>query len=368
MDGMKAISYIELYQEAEECYKILYRFINSPKDIQSILIPPMIPFLSLISVGIDSFVEFTDEYPQINGYSFKSLIGSSRAKTKLLSDKRLQKSMNIINETLLKANKDLRTGYNSIQFQIIEDLGQEDLGVFYYKNTPIANSLQMYVYLAELMDIDDGESLEGKYKDTLINFSSSLSNHIYSFVLSNKKDFEDYIDDNVQEINIKENDLSMADYFIMDTKRRNYFRKDFEESFLIYVFNFLCNINYTLYIIPLIIDNKKAIYYRFKLITYITTVEALSKLAKNHNMSSVVEPINSQLSIIIERKRQIISSNLRNNLFHFEIPQGDFPLEWSGNIFENLIEYQTKMKFNIFNETIDNELNKIAILIKEWIY
>ncbi|EHY0679241.1 hypothetical protein K1376_000924 [Listeria monocytogenes] len=368
MDRMKTISFIELYQEAEECHKILYRFINSPRDMQSILLPPMIPYFSLISAGIDSFIEFTNEYPLINGHSFRKLIGNSRAKTKLLSDKRLQKSMNIINESLIKANKDLRIGYNSLQFQIIEMLGQEDLGVYYYKNIPIANSIQMYVYFADLMDIDDIDALEGKYKDTLVNFSSSLSNHIDTFVRSMKENFESNVDDTKQGINVKENDLHMKDYFITDTKRRNYFRKDLEETFLIYIFNFLCNINYTLYIVPLITDNEKALYYRIKFITYISTVESLSKLTKNHNMISVIEPIYLQLSKVIDRKRQIVSSSLRNNLFHFKIPHDDYPVEWDGNIFENLIECQTKMKFDIFNEIINDELNKITALLKEWIF
>lgn len=56
LDKLDQISLTELMIEAIEAKKLLYRVLNCPKDMQALISMPLVPYLSLICDGLDSFL------------------------------------------------------------------------------------------------------------------------------------------------------------------------------------------------------------------------------------------------------------------------------------------------------------------------
>ena len=108
MDKLDQISLTELMIEAIEAKKLLYRVLTCPKDMQALISMPLVPYLSLICDGLDSFLgssgSSSKEFEDILGVPFTKLIRNSRSSVKLLSDKKKLAKINKILKNVSEEN------------------------------------------------------------------------------------------------------------------------------------------------------------------------------------------------------------------------------------------------------------------------
>jgi hypothetical protein len=161
---------------------MIYRLINLPEDIRSYVSNSLLPYLSMICDGIDSLFQIEDtdvlssKFEEVNGISFTMLIQKIRASSKLLTDeKSIRKSIKILDSEIRKFHQELIKNYTEEQLAYVKAVGQDDLGVFYYKNKPYAISSQINLYIKPF------NSSVGKVGKDLSKFSMQVAMYINEF-------------------------------------------------------------------------------------------------------------------------------------------------------------------------------------------
>lgn len=359
------VSRIQLINEAYECKKMMYRLINLPKHAQSYISPSLLPYLSLICDGIDTLFQsnntvWSSEFEDINEISFTKLIRRTRASSKLLTDKKINHSLNILEKEIINFSHHLKRDYSKVQLAYVNMFGQEDLGIYYYKNKPFANTSQLILYVKPFNSEIDRV---GNY---IYKFGTQASSYISSFLYI----FEDYFLEELRQedykIKLDENDFEHKDYIFSVEKHRNVFNDEIDKNISLFLLNMQCQLNFSLDILDLLIDDHP-LKFRIQFLIYYYSVQALkytfgSNLSKlnNHHKNSIEK-------IIITQSKIFESGTFRNNLFHYKL-SGENIQFINNDYFKNMVEEETYTSFDDLLSTIHNETHNIENLIRSLIY
>ncbi|MCC3648147.1 hypothetical protein JGK52_15910 [Cytobacillus oceanisediminis] len=361
------VSRSQLISEVYESKKMIYRLINLPEDIQSNISISLLPYLSMICDGIDSLFQTQDtvvlssKFEDINGKSFTTLIKKIRASSKLLTDKRnLRTSIKMLDSETKKFHDELIKDYTEEQLAYVKAFGQDDLGVFYYKNKPYANSSQMNLYIKPF-----NSTVREVGKDAL-KFSMQAAMYINGFnsVLEGKTrpylKQEDYI------TNINSEDLLPQDYIYSEEKHRNIFNNVIDKRVSLYLMNMQCQLNFALNILDLLID-EHPLKYRIQLLIYYYSVQAID-FAFSSSYLEELEEQHETITAVIETHKRIFNGNtFRNNLFHYNLSE-EINSSLGENYFEIMVETLTCTSLGNLLTTIYKEMDIVENLIKEIIY
>ncbi|MCS1383549.1 hypothetical protein ACIQXG_21870 [Lysinibacillus sphaericus] len=361
------VSKSQLISEVYECKKMIYRLTNLPKNIQSNISNSLLPYLSMIVDGIDSLfltedtIVLSSKFEDINGESFTKLIKKIRVSSKLLTDKKkLRTSIEMLDSEIKKFHQELIKDYTEEQLVYVKAFGQDDLGVFYYKNKPYANSSQINLYIKPF------NSSVGEVGKDVFKFSMQVAMYINEFcsvlegqTLPNLKR-EDYI------TNVDCEDFIYQDYIYSEEKRRNIFNNFIDERVSLYLLNMQCQLNFALNILDLLID-EHPLKYRIQLLIYYYSVQAIG-FASESGYLEVLEEHQETITAVIETHKRIFKcSTFRNNLFHYRLSQEITP-SLSKNYFEIMVETLTSVSLENLLTTVYKEMNIVEKLIKEIIY
>lgn len=361
------VSRNQLISEVYECKKMLYRLINLPKDVQSNISNSLLPYLSMLCDGIDNLFQTEDpvvlssKFEDINGKSFTTLIKKVRASSKLLTDKKnLRISIKMLDSETKKFHDDLIKDYNEEQLAFLKAFGQNDLGVFYYKNKPYANSSQINLYIKPF------NSSVGEVGKDIFKFSMQVATYINGFcsvleghTLPHLKQ-QDYI------TNVDCEDLISLDYIYSEEKQRNIFNNVIDKEVSLYLLNMQCQLNFALNILDLLVD-EHPLKYRIQLLIYYYSVQAIDFASSSGYLEELEECQETITAVIEAHKRIFNSSTFRNNLFHYKLSTEIDP-SLSKNYFEIMVETLTSVSLENLLATVYKEMDIAEKLIKEIIY
>lgn len=364
-------SVYELMLENEEMLKMFVKMRNSNEEVVSYISQGLIPYISMLVEGNNSLLGGIDVYSEIDGKQFEKIIKKTRVRAKLYSSERLAKSLKFIDSTLQAIEFDLTHNYNSIQRMFIQIFGQEVLGVFDYKDKNILNNFLGYGYCSEFFDVQRNENLQNSINGADIKeFASNASNYISSMYSIYDIDKTEKIINDESKFDIELNELSMNDYYLIPSKKRNFFnKKDIELSVFIFLFNIKCAINYSILILPKLINPKSSLFLRITLIVYISSIESLEKLRQNTKRKTGSHEFKELIEGLIDRKRQFISQELRNEIFHYEFSISALSEinKGSRNPFIHLVEKRLGLSNQHIQKKIESEFQNIVQLIDDWI-
>lgn len=366
MDSLQ-VSRSQLISEVYECKKMLYRLINLPEDVRSNISNSLLPYLSMICDGIDNLFQTEDpvvlssKFEDINGKSFTTLIKKIRASSKLLTDKKnLRISIKMLDSETKKFHDELIKDYTEEQLAFVKACGQDDLGVFYYKNKPYANSSQINLYIKPF------NSSVGDVGKDIFKFSMQVAMYINGFcsvleghTLPHLKQ-EDYI------TNVDCEDLISLDYIYSEEKQRNIFNNVIDKGVSLYLLNMQCQLNFALNILDLLID-EHPLKYRIQLLIYYYSVQAIDFAFSSGYLEELEERQETITSVIETHKRIFNCSTFRNNLFHYNLSTEITP-SLSENYFESMVETLTSVSLENLLTSVYKEMDIVEKLIKEIIY
>lgn len=201
-------------------------------------------------------------------------------------------------------------------------------------------------------------------REFLIEYSRTLTTFINSITIEFEEKFS--IDPTLK-INVTSYKLSHTDKFLMDTKRRNILLGEVPLEAQLQLFNVLCQNNFINILVPEIFMKTGSLLYRLKLQTYLVSVNTIKKFYKKFS-----KPLNPRLEKniedIIECKEKYFLENtqFRNNIFHYSL-SGVSSKNFFGYkyYFRAVVESYVEMSFDDFIKMIDEETNKINVVIKK---
>lgn len=284
MNEWERASLEELVIENGEMLRMFHRMLNSSDDITSIISLITVPFFALIAEGNNSLIGGAEAYSEINGKSYKKIIEKTRLRAKIYSSDRLAKSIKHIETNLEAITHDLTYNYNFFQRMYMNFFGQEVLGLNLYKEIPIFSNFLGYSYLSEFFEIDDLEQTkQGLIKNNEIGLFAQYSSHYILQVVSNANQHlaEPIIINDGSSLEINFDDLKNSDHLLVPAERQSFFKNNnMDLSVSIFLLDILCTINFIKILLPKMIDNDSSLYFRLKLITYVSAVESIDKLSK----------------------------------------------------------------------------------------
>lgn len=361
------VSRSQLISEVYECKKMLYRIINLPKDVQSNISSSLLPYLSMICDGIDNLFQTEDSvvlsslFEDINSKSFTKLIKKIRASSKLLTDKKnLRISIKMLDEETRKFHGELIKDYNGEQLAFIKACGQADLGVFYYKTKPFANSSQINLYIKPF------NSTVGEVKEEIFEFSTQVAMYINSFCSGLEGDTLPFLKQEDYNTNLDCEDLVSKDYIYSDEKQRNIFNNVIDKRISLYLLNMQCQLNFALNILNLIVD-EHPLKYRIQLLIYYYSVQAMNFAYRSGYLEGL-EELKETITAVIETHESIFNSSaFRSNLFHYKL-NTELEHSLSKNYFEVMVETLTSLSLEDLLTTVYKEMDIVEKLIKKIIY
>lgn len=360
------ISRSQLISEVYESEKMLNRLKNVPLDSRSYISSSLLPYLSMICDGIVSLfpdedtVVLSREFEDINGKSFTTLIKKIRASSKLLTDKRnIRTSIKMLDSEMTKYHDELIKDYTMWQLAFVKILGQDDLGVFYYKNKPFANSSQINLYIKPFNSSVMGvrESLY-KFGWQSTRYISRFCSELVGCAPQLKK--EAYI------INLDCKDFIHQDYIYSDKKRRNIFNNAIDKGVALYLLNMQCQLNFALMILDLLIE-EHPLKYRIQLLIYYYSVQAID-FSFSSGYLAELEEHQETITTVTQTHKKIFKDNaFRNNLFHYKLSEEIKP-SLDESYFRAMVETHTATSLEELLTTIYEEMDIVEKLIQEIIY
>ena len=153
MDLLDKISFWVLLNETAEVRQLLENLVNLKNELYSEISIGILPFVSSLSDGILHFLpeECLEEFPNIGKQELKKIISGVRVSYKQYSDKKFNKAIKSILEIEEIFYSQMSEECSILQKLVIRILGQQDLGVFYYKGIPYANTNQYHIYLESIL-------------------------------------------------------------------------------------------------------------------------------------------------------------------------------------------------------------------------
>ncbi len=366
-EEINTISYIQLLNESIEIYEILFALIKLDKEIIGLLSIPMIPFLAFVVDGIIQFFpenfDFSENDLNLDSGSFKKLIGKIRVGHKLLSDKRNSQKRNIVRRKQNKNYKNLTSDYNDIQNLVIKLFGQEDFGVFRYKNIDFATNIQGYLYLDTLSNNDTYTDKKGEMLTQLL---SSLSSLLSSFVIGSQSSLNYEINTNLSiDANIK--DFELSDYFLFDVRRKSIFNDKTNAEVQVLLHSHLCQLNFLWKVLPNVFGKQFQCLLRFRLITFLESIKVLNDFINHEPQLSIYK--DTLLQVIDGKAYNLLSrSRIRNNVAHYQLIGYNPEIFTNKNSLVSIIEFELKETFRAFYDDFENEYSKVTDLFYEILF
>lgn len=366
MEKIEIISASILFDEVAETRQALENMITLKNKLPEEIAMGILPFLSSLTDGIIKFLpsEANLELPRIRNIEFKKIVETVRVGYKQNSEKSLEKASTLVLRRSKYFYSELVKDYNLFQRLRIKISGQKELGVFYFKGIPYANTNQYCLHL---------ETILNKTKRNEISYFSEVALRLYSeyseglgYIINsaNQKD----IIKNV-ESGINDKDFEMRDYFVLDEKRKDFLKGSLELGTQLLLFNILCQNNFILFVLPLVFKSDKYFFTRSLLQTYVVSHTVLMKIYKKHS-NLLTNSQKDRLQVIIDNKinKLNIDNKFRNNIFHYKVsgvPDSIFTSR--DRFFEELVEFHSGKNFNDYQMEVINEVVKVNKLIKELI-
>lgn len=365
MDLLDA-SRAQLISEVYESKKMIYRLISLPSDTQGYVSTSLLPYMSLICDGIDSLfkednIALSSGFEDVNEISFTKLIGRTRASAKLLTDKKkINKAINILDEEITNFCNLLKRGYSQEQIDYVNMYGQADLGIFYFKNKPFANTCQLNLYIKPL------NSDIVKVGGDVYKFSIQVGQYIQGFLSGFEGDTLEEIKRENYIRKVDNADFKYTDYIFSDEKHRDIFNDKNDKGLALYLFNMQCQLNFSLSILNVVLDNH-SLKFRIQLLTYYYSVQAL-KYAFGSDMQRLDRKHQDMIGKVVDKHNEVFESNtFRNNLFHYKISIESLG-KIDSNYFESMVKEETSVDLNELLIIVYKEMYKIEALIEEIIY
>lgn len=354
-----------LREETDELAIALLNLLNSDKEILYSLSVPLIPILSTVCNGWVEYAEVNSNDGcsiQIAENPFSKLIKALRLGNKLYTDKKMNKSNRLIKRRGEAYLDNITRNYNRIQKLFINLFGQEDLGVFYYKNKVYGNTNQYRHYLSPIFEVS-GDTLpevcSNQIGELLAFISEELSNIIGTLV---SKDAVL----SISNVDIDASLLSAKDFCLFDKHHKNFLGGRLGVEVQIYLFNLMCQNIFINTILPTLHNWKSTLRDRLKIQTYLTSINGLNKIDKYRD--KFTNPVINKIDKIIQVKKNIFAkSQLRNNIFHYQLDVPIDVIDSQANAFITQIEYYSGMKYDSFMRTVVNQTEEINQVIKELI-
>lgn len=371
MEPLQKISFILLSQESAATKQIMHQLVNSRFKKQDQLAISIIPFLSSVCDGwLTLFNSFNIDIdlPNIEDVPFPKLVKSTRVSYKLYSDKKHNKINNMLQNEGLERLALLKKDYNFLQRKFIKLFGQKDLGVFTVDGFPYGNTSQLSIYLKKIVELKPTTSLSDREKNASL-FLTKYSEHLALFINSVvTQHFSDSIDEK-KCLSLDSNRLKHSDYFFYDDKRKNLLDGSLPVDTKLFLFNILCQNNFTNIVMLNVFQGSGSLFFRFKLQSYLISINCLSSILKKYPYSINQSQMYTIQQLVEEKERYFTFQNkLRNNIFHYdirEIPCSVF--KDTNHYFEEMIEYSVGIDFDYFITRIEKSCLTINHLLNDLI-
>lgn len=358
---LKQISYQELLIEVQEVYEMMDKLTNSDVEITSYISTSLIPYLSFVCDGLDYFHSGTNKvhsswYEDIEENSVQKLIKENRSALKLYSENKKSKVISKLEDDTSLFYEFLTSDYNLIQKIYIKLFGQHDLGIYSFRKIEYANTYQLFKNVKNLY-IDNNRitgPIMREFGIVLANYISKASG--YPVSKTPNKIFS--LNDN----------FTHRDVYFKNSKRFNAFNRTDEKYWRLFLYNYYCQNNFIRNILPVVLGVRRNFYYRMKFCTYLLSIKGLDLLA---NKVPEIKELYSDINELIIARESIlpIKSNLRKNLFHYNVENIPYEkFDEKGNIFKQMIEYSVMLSFEEFETQIDQELDKYQKLITQILF
>lgn len=366
MNKIEMISFSILLDEVAEARQLLENLVSLEKTVNSELSIGVIPFISSLSDGILNFLptEVHADFPNIGDQEFQKIVSSVRVSYKQYTDKKFNKATKLILEIEKRFYSQIVENYDLFQKLISKLFGQCDLGVYYFKGIPYANTNQYHIYLESILSKTNKKEtpyFDKKATDLFSEYSEGLGTLINSV---NQKNISDAL---IQDI--ETGDFQLRDYCLLDSKRRNFLTGNLPIETQLFLFNILCQNNFVFHIMPSVLKSKNQFFIRSLFQCYVVSITALRLLFNKHSSlfsDSQLEKIND----ILNRKEKVfyLGNDFRNNIFHYKISNVPLQIFTSPEqFFEELIVFHSSKTINENQELLLIELSKINDLINSFI-
>ncbi|GAB6697543.1 hypothetical protein BOVMAS02_14640 [Streptococcus uberis] len=362
MDKIEMISFSILLDEVAESRQLLENLVSLEKTVYSEISVGVIPFISSLSDGIIKFLptEVHSDFPSIGEQEFQKIISSVRVSYKQYTDKKFNKATKLI----LEIEKRFYSQMVLFQKLISNIFAQHDLGVYYFRGMPYANTNQYHIYLESILSKTDKNEIpyfDNRATELFFEYSKGLGTLINS--VNQKAIAEPLIED------IKISDFKRRDFYLLDSSRRNFLNGNLPLETQLFLFNILCQNNFVMHVMPRVLNSKKYFFTRSLIQCYLVSIKALRSLFNKYGSLFSV----SQLQItsdILNRKEKYfkLGQDFRNNIFHYKI--SNVPIQnftTPEYFFEELIEFHSSKKFKDYQKLLLLELPKINELIESLI-
>ena len=360
------ISFSILLDEVAEARQLLENLVSLKKTVYSELSIGVIPFVSSLSDGIIKFlpIEVQGDFPNIGDQEFQKIVSSVRVSYKQYTDKKFNKATKLILKIEKRFYSQKVENYNLFQKLNVKLFGQHDLGVYYFNGIPYANTNQYHIYLESILSKTNKKDIsyfDNRATNLFMEYSKGLGTLINS--ANQKVIAEPLIQD------VKTGGFERRDFYLLDTRRRNFLTGNLPMETQLFLFNILCQNNFVIHIMPSVLKSKNHFFTRSLIQCYIVSVTALRLLLNKHSSlfsGSQLEKIHD----ILNNKEKIFNlrNDFRNNVFHYKI--SNVPLQIFTNpeqFFEELIEFHSSKKIKENQKLLLLELCKINDLINSFI-
>ena len=172
-------------------------------------------------------------------------------------------------------NKLLTGDYNKIQKLFIKHFGQDNHSIAITEDKMIFSSHQIFEQLHELIYMENLNSTITK--NNILIYSANISCLINSFCEGIKTTkLGDYITS-------KEKSIDRFDINLIDDEINNsrYFNYEYDSEIVLFLLKILTTINFTIYVLPKIINKNSNLYVRYMVSTYISSCKSLHLLKNN---------------------------------------------------------------------------------------
>ncbi|MGT2896054.1 hypothetical protein ACVRZR_06695 [Streptococcus entericus] len=366
MKKIDKISFLVLLDEVGEVRQLLENLVGMNKDITSSISTGVLPFISSLSDGILHFLpeDSLEEFPYIGKQDLKKIIASVRVSYKQYSDKKFNKAVRKMLSLQEIFYSELTKGYNFFQKMLINNFGQPDLGVYYFKGIPYANTNQYYIYVESILSKTDSKDIplfSNQAENLFFEYSKNLATLINSTNLKVIKDAPNQ--------NIDSTDFELKDFYFLDQKRRNILIGKFPLEAQLFLFNILCQNNFILYILPILLNSKNSFFTRSLMQSYIVSIKVLRLVYEKYSSSLSKSQQDTFVKIIENKELALnIGNSFRNNIFHYQI--SDVPAEYlvkQEKYFEGLIGFYSEKNFKEYQELLIQSTVEVNQLIKSLI-
>lgn len=248
--------------------------------------------------------------------------------------------------------------YNVTQLKFIKAFGQDDLGVFYYKNNPYANTSQLNLYIKPFNSKEAG-------KDAM-KFSMQVTKYINEFCSI----LEGHILPRLQQVDyitsVNSEDFIHQDYIYIEDKYRNIFNNTIDKAVSLYLFNMQCQLNFALYILDLLLD-EHPLKYKIQFLIYYYSGQALDFAFRSGRLDEL-EEYKKTITGVIEKHQTIFKDNtFRNNLFYYKLTD-EINISKSETPFHSMVETITSVPLENLLTIVYKEMSTVEKLITKIIY